>query len=226
MESYNYVKEHNRATPRYSMTGKETSIEVYFNDKEEVLIVGVVDNNYVHWVSFTNSEDRERNAQIFDYISKGEIIRVTQLYKALREIGLEYGEVKRWLHISLTRDTQHRMRWNTPFGYGYGDKPGQLENNGRFFAKDIAVYYKRVQQRCRLREAGGAYEKVLDNYLKVLKADEGRDDYYQRVKDLIEIIRQEDYLYASPDPVIRRKYTELMEIGDRLYNRFMSVARG
>lgn len=224
METYNYVNDRSSVTPNYSLDGKQTAIDVYFNDNNEVLIVGFVDNNYIHWASLTKASDKELNEQIFNYISEGEIHKVTHLYQALKETGLEYGEVMKWLHIRLTRK-ERRLCWNTPFGHSYGDGTSQLPYNGRFFATDISVYYKDIQRKCRFREAGGAYEKVLDNYLRVLQDDEGDKCYYTRVKDLVDIIREEDYLMMSPTPEVRAKYLKLQEIISSLYNRYMTAVR-
>ena len=157
------------------MENKETSIEVYFNDNGQVLIVGVVDNNYIYWASLTDSSDKEINSCIFDYISRGKIRKVSHLYQAIEAAGLSFQEVKRWVKISLKRKPGDEMAWLTPFRANYGSS--QIQHNGRFFAGDIGSYMQGVQKKCKFREADGAYEKVLDYYLTVLKEDGGNERY-------------------------------------------------
>ena len=49
IEELNLVTDKLTVEPNYSLENKMTCIEVYFNDAEQVLIVGVVDNNYIYW---------------------------------------------------------------------------------------------------------------------------------------------------------------------------------
>lgn len=223
IEEINLVSEKTEEKPNYSLENKLTWMDVYFNGEGQVLIVGVVDNNYIYCASLTNSDDRELNRSIFDYISRGKIRKVSHLSQALKVAGLDYGKVKRWVKISLKRKPEDPMYFVTPFDGNYGS--AQVENNGKFFAKDISYYLTRVRAKCAFREADGAYEKVLDYYLSVLKDDNGDALYYQRIKNLINIIESEAYLYGSENPEIRRKYIELRELSEKLYNRYMSAVR-
>lgn len=223
IEELNLVTDKLAAKPNYSLENRETSIEVYFNDKNQVLIVGVVDNNYIYWASLTGSDDKEMNGYIFDYISRGKIRKVTQLYKAVESAGLRLEDVRRWVKICLTRKPGDPMSWLTPFRSNYTSS--QIKNNGAFFAKDIAYYMTGTRGKCGLREAGGAYEKVLDYYLGLMNEDNGEANYYYQVKNVIDILESEDYLYGSENPEIRRKYIQLREYGEKLYNRHMRAGR-
>lgn len=223
IEELNFVTDKLAVKPNYSLDNQRTCIDVYFNDKGQVLIVGEVDNNYIYWASLTSSGDREINGYIFDYISWGKIKKVTQFYKAVGAMGFSFEEVKRWVKIRLTRKSDDMMSWNTPFGASYSS--GQMKYNGQFFAKNLSYYLTDVREKCRLREAGGAYEPVLDYYLNVMRQDDGEASYYVRVKKLINIIEAEDYLYGSENMEIRRKYIRLREMSESLYNRYMSAAR-
>ena len=57
IEELNLITTNTEVKPNYSLENKETSIEVFFNDAGQVLIVGVVDNNYIYWASLTDSSD-------------------------------------------------------------------------------------------------------------------------------------------------------------------------
>ena len=73
IEEINLITDKLQVKPNYSLENKTTSIEVYFNDKGQVLIIGVVDNNYIYWGSLTDSNDKEINRDVFDYISQGQM---------------------------------------------------------------------------------------------------------------------------------------------------------
>lgn len=223
IEELNLITDILQVKPNYSLENITTSIEVYFNDKGQVLIIGVVDNNYIYWGSLTDSNDKEINRAIFDYISQGQIKKVCHFYKVVETAGFDYNEVKRWVKIRLTRKSGEPMYWITPFEGNYA--ASQVQHNGNFFARDIAGYMKSIHDKCRFREADGAYEKVLDYYLAVLKEDDGNPLYYFKVKNIFEIIQSESYLYGSESSAIREKYCEIVEKLEGLYNRYMSAAR-
>lgn len=223
IEEINLVTDKLAVKPNYDLDNRITYIEAYFNDEGQVLIVGVVDNNYIYWASLTDSSDVEMNGYIFDYISVGRVKKVCSLPKAAESVGLHYEGVKRWVKIRLTRKKEDDMAWNTPFGASFASS--QRKHNGQFFAKQIAGYMTGIRAKCKLREAGGAYEKVLDYYLAVMNEDDGNSNYYYKVKNLIHIMESEDYLYGSENPEIRRKYIRLREFGEALYNRYMTAAR-
>ena len=95
IEELNLITINTEVKPNYSLENKETSIEVFFNDAGQVLIVGVVDNNYIYWASLTDSSDKEMNANIFDYISRGSVRKVSNLYQVIVAAGLSYEEIRR-----------------------------------------------------------------------------------------------------------------------------------
>ena len=223
IEELNLITTNTEVKPSYSLENKETSIKVFFNNAGQVLIVGVVDNNYIYWASLTDSSDKEMNANIFDYISRGTIRKVSHLYQAIEAAGLSYEEIRRWIKICLRRKSDDPMSWLTPFGGNFCST--QIQHNGKFFARDIAGYMDANREKCRFREAGGDYEKVLDYYLSIFDEDDGNDFCYVSLQKLIHIIESEEYLYGSENPEIRRKYIELRKKAESLYNRYMTVVR-
>lgn len=223
IEELNLVTDKLAVKPNYGLENIVTYIDVYFNEMGQVLIVGEVDNNYIYWASLTESRDKEMNGYIFDYISRGRIKKVTHFFKVVEAAGFLFEDVRRWVKIRLTRRPNDLMAWITPFEANFASD--QVKYNGQFFAKSISYYMRDIREKCRLREADGAYEKVLDYYLTVMNADDGDAGYYFKVKKLIRIIEAEDYLYGSENPEIRRKYIKLRELSESLYNRYMSAAR-
>ena len=135
IEELNLITTNTEVKPNYSLENKETSIEVFFNDAGQVLIVGVVDNNYIYWASLTDSSDKEMNANIFDYISRGSVRKVSHLYQVIVAAGMSYEEIRRWVKICLRRKPDDPMSWLTPFEGNFCST--QIQHNGKFFARDI-----------------------------------------------------------------------------------------
>ncbi len=94
-----------------------------------------------------------------------------------------------------------------------------------YFARDISIHFDDLLERCRFREAGGAYEAVLDYCLEELKRD-GEDVYhYVQVEELIGILQQEHYLILSEREQIREKYFLFRKEAGRLYNQYQTAIR-
>ena len=72
----------------------------------------------------------------------------------------------------MRRTNEGDIAWITPFGHRYSKS--QIEKNGSFFAKDVAGFLDVLHSRCQFREANGAYEAILDFWLKELSKNEYR----------------------------------------------------
>jgi len=220
IEQYNMVNDSNAAIPKYNIGNKETYITLYFNNSSDVIIVGNVDNNYIYWLSVTNTEDVELNEQIFNHVANDCVINVAHEYKALKQANIKYDELKDYYSVRLTRVHTHNMAWQTPFGHYYGKD--NIEKNGYFFARDIKGFVNSVHVRCELREAGGKYEAVLEEYEAVLSA---ADTYDYRVRTLDELLKAESYLNISLNENVRKSYKKCCEMCSKLYNAYMTAAR-
>jgi hypothetical protein len=58
-----------------------------------------------------------------------------------------------------------------------------------------------------------------------LSGDYGNALYYTQVEDLINMLRQEQYLVLSDQEQIREKYLLIAEKADKLYNQYKSAVR-
>ena len=225
----NLVNDSTKEEPKYELARKGISITLFFNTNNDLLIVGNVDNNFIHWASLSKTTDREQNEAIFNHIAYEPFEAVAYKVSLLRSVQTGYWDAPRdnpldnpaWHQARLTRIMDGNMLWSTPFGHDYGkEKPA-----GDSFARDVESYQYGLLEKCRIREAGGAYEKVLDNCLdKMLKVID--DDYgYPQVEELIKIIDQDDYLVSSPNEQIREKYINFLNLKSQLYNQYMTRVR-
>lgn len=220
LEQYNAVNKKNFVIPRYNVLKKETSITLYFNTAGEVIIVGTAGEEYVFWLSVTGTEDVELNGQIFNHITNDELNYVTRLDKALAQKNIDYETLAGYYKVCLTQSLSPDIAWETPFGHGYSKS--QRENNGDFFAQDVRQFVSTVRLRCGLREGGGAYVTVLEQYAAFLKSAE---KYALEVQMLQELLQGEDYLVLSENEQVRKLYLECRERCACLYNQYMMEAR-
>ena len=220
LSKLNMVSPSTAVTSNYDLSGRETSLVLYFNDDEDVIIVGQVDANYIYWASLTKTCELEKNEAIFNHVANEPFVLVS----SWRNIGLlSHDELKRYYRAELRRTGERDMAWRTPFGHYYGRK--QMAQNGGYFAKDVAGFVSVLHRRCEFREAGGAYEAMLDFWLVELAKAEADAHLYPRVEPLVEMMKQESYLVLSRRAPIREKYLLLCEKAGEVYNRYMSAVR-
>ena len=204
-------------TPKYEINKSNSFISVYINSDNDLIIIGHADNNYVYWVSLTKADDKARNETIFNYIAYNPSARAAVAHLS-DAVHIERYE---WYHARLFRPEYDKNRWSTTFGHYYGDE----EPAGQFFAGDVAVLLQVLLRKCSFREAGGAYENVLDYALSEMDAVKDTPYGYNQMLKLIEIMDKEDYLALSPNKRIREKYVRFLETKSRLYGQYMDVAR-
>ena len=117
--SLNMVSPNTAVAPNYDLNGRETSLVLYFNEDEDVIIIGAVDVNYVYWVSLTKTHELEKNEAIFNHI----VNQPYALVASWHNIGLLSGdELRRYYRAELRRTNERGMAWRTPFGHYYGQK--------------------------------------------------------------------------------------------------------
>ena len=66
---YNLLTEENASIPKYVPNPAHRINRVYYTDRDEVIIVGIADNNFIFWLSVTGRDDRATNKKIFDHIT-------------------------------------------------------------------------------------------------------------------------------------------------------------
>lgn len=127
-------------------------------------------------------------------------------------------------HDRIVQSKQPGMAWSTPFGHCYG---ADSEDNGKFFAHDVAGFSDVLETKCRIREAGGRYFSVLQEYLRILNEDGDDPLYYMSpdVRAISGILKQEQYLILSGDIKVREYYHAAKKKEAELYNRYMTAVR-
>lgn len=221
-KEYNLVNHRTMVKPNYDLSNRETSIRIYIDRKGNLITLGIVDNNYIHWASLTKTEDKKLNEIIFNHIANDEYSIVSQEYLALQTKGIKYEDLRQWYGATLTRDSRYNMAWETPFGHYYG--ADQIDNNGKYFADDVSQYLVILQERCKFRECDGEYIDILNYYRNILLQNDD-DLYYQQIKPLAEMLQKEDYLKVSTNTEIRELYLQCMNIISSLYNCYMSAVK-
>lgn len=222
IESCNLVCKETAVKPNYDLSKRETYIKLYYTYSREVIIVGTVDNNYIHWLSVTKLDDLEINEQIFNHIANDSYQYVSNESTALKKNKMDYSVLSRSYLAKFNRANDKDVAWKTPFRGDY--RKDQIKHNGRFFAGSLSPYFSYLQKQCRFREAGGAYKQVLQYYLSSIeKIDFMR--YDADIKPVSDILDSESYLLISTNADVRNLYFECRQLCYTKYNMYMSAVR-
>lgn len=224
-EQINLVNELTKTEPDYKLSGRVNSIISYINIKNELLIVGQADNNYIYWASKAESADRKGNEQLFNMLAGGVFEMVSSMDRILEILGIPHSELNGFYKKSFDRSDENEPErvWNISDGGFY--RRCDAEGHGRLFAYEMGGMLKDLQEQSRVREADGAYLKVLENNLKRLKKAE-KDVYgYEKEYRLIQLLEKEKYLLLSKDERVRTVYFQIKEKIHSMYCTYMSAVK-
>jgi len=216
---YNLINKDNQVIPNYNLNNKEVYFELYISPEKSVCIIGKLDNNYICWCSVTKLNDKEINAEIFNYVANNSFNIYSQ--ECIIWGRERYNEIRNWYNCDITKSTIDGMCWRTPFGHYYGDNK---DSHGKYFASDIQSFYHELIKKCDFKINGGFYIDILKNYLNILTKDVNCGYYYE-MKPLISILECESYLRLSLDETVRDLYLKCMKECSSLYNRYMTEVR-
>lgn len=222
IEKINCVNKTTQVKPNYDLTNSERYIQLAFDSKGNVLIVGVIDNNYIHWLSKTSIDDIRTNENIFNYLVNENYFYISQMYLALNQIGIEWDSLKEYYMVDLKPFHDSKIGWDTPFGHYYGKD--QKEHNGHFFATDVKNFLNKILYKCIIREGDGQYINLLKYYISILNCFDFME-YDKSIKLIREILENEQYLRISENAELREAYIECMDIISSKYNQYMTAVR-
>ena len=197
IRNYNCVTPENAVIPRYTPDPADRRVQVYYTDREQVIIVGAADNNYICWLSVTRMQDLAANRAAFTEITANAPKLYGHLDSALKKTKYSYEQVREMYCAELQQ------------------------------AEMIVPHWEETKKLCRMREAGGRYIEILRCYLNMLGAVTGdaRADYAKH-EVLIRLISSEQYLRLSDSEDVRALYRQLERRCERLYQDYMTEARG
>lgn len=207
IKKYNFISDEDLVKPNYDLSKYPYKIRVVFERSGNVLILGMV-NDYVYWASYTNVEDTEINAAIFDEITRKDLSRISDEYTLIPKIEMDWDDY----HYLLAEEVSPREDggFDIPFGNGYlagGDECG------KWFASGLRRHLDRMRDLCKTREQDGLYAEVLGKYLKQLEKFTWEN--YGDDSSIRAIIESERYLYLSDNEVVRGVY---IKCARRLYD--------
>lgn len=227
--SLNCLTEDVSVVPGTAPIVEHRRIDFYYADHDQVLIVGVADNNYIFWLSRTSLDDTDTNAAVFDVIAHAEPTLFGRMHEVVRKLGYRYEDLACLYRDSLTyvggaRPAPDDTAWQTPFGVRYVQS--QERYNGSYFASGLRAFRAQLRRRCAFREADGAYVEIMRRYLEALQescGDAVKD--YENKRELIELIHSERYLLCSEHEAVRALYLKLNDRCASLYDAYMTVVR-
>lgn len=216
------IEKLNQLTPEmYEETDVERNmmycgLRFYFNG-DKLIIVGMADSEMYFWLSVTDVSDRPTTAKIFNRVIFGPCNCCRSKFRMPESERLDY-----MYNRSVLRS---KDGWSAPIeGLLYPDS--EKAHMGQFFADDVIDIRKNVGALAKMREDGGAYLNILKDMLPLMKK-ETNDPVadYEKVEPLIDILRNEDFLYCSENPEVHDTYVELRKLGYRIYCRWMTATR-
>lgn len=229
--------------PAYDILGKfrNHKINVLMNHDGYLVIAATLDNIYCYWASLTKVEEKEKNAAIFDYISRvdekntknfvifsgrgceGRFLE-DKSFDCLKDAnnGIDFSKWYETSFVLSAGDSSVKLI----YGYGMGGYVDMRINNpGDFMARDVISLFNYLRKKCLFREASGVYGKVLDNYLEILEQEKDDPMYYVEIEALTKIIEDESYMLLSPNDELRKKYVAVCELKSMRYRFHMSAIR-
>ena len=222
----NIIQIENMVKPKYPPRPEHRSMKCVFISDKEILLFGMADNNYLFWISKTDISAIEENTEIIDFILYGE-------YENLASSGEEISVIKRYsknrnelyfFNLYQSFDNLGNKIWTSDVDvnieYDYEKK------GGRTLANLIATMPQKLIKLSKDREDSGAYKIVLKSYLDMMDVTLSNPlEDYIRIKDILDIMKQERYLLFSDDYEIREMYCRICDKGDEKYNKYMSYVR-
>lgn len=195
IQKYNCVTPENADTPKYTPNPDHRKIQVYYTDKNQVIIVGVADNNYIYWLSVTRMDDLSTNRAIFAEITANAPKLYGHFYLAIKKTKYSYESAKDMYSAELRQ------------------------------AEMIVPHYEKIKALCRMRELEGQYIQIMRCYLDMLAGTSGDPiaDYHQH-EVLIELIQSERYLRLSDNDTVRSLYKALDRQCRHIYDSYMTAA--
>lgn len=210
---YNFIADEDLVKPNYDLSKYPYKVRVVFERSGNVIILGMV-NDYVYWASYTNVEDTEINAAIFNEITRKDLSRISNEYRLIPKIEMDWDDY----HYLFAEEITPRENggFDTPFGHGYS---AEGEECGKWFALDLRRHLDRMRELCKIREQDGLYAGILGKYLKELEKLSWED--YGDESSIRAIIESERYLYLSDNEVVRGVYIECARRLSSIYCEYM-----
>lgn len=183
--------------PKYVPNPEHRFIKVYYAEKEqEVIIVGVADNNFIYWLSVTKMDDVETNEKILDYITTTEPTIFGSESHVIDKTKYNYEKLR-------------RMYW------------AEIK-----YAGNIMYHYKEMKELCRIREANGKYLEIMRYYANLLQTRTGSlSADCDRNRGVYQLLKNERYLLLSENGNVRKMYRQLEKMWSKMYNAYMTEAR-
>lgn len=222
VKKLNLVNSKSQVKPNYDLSKREKYIKIQLTLDKQLIIIGVIDNNYIYWLSITKLEDKKTNRAIFNYVAKGEYESISSIDRALKQKNLDYGIMKRSYGARFTNAENVGSVWKTPFGHYYSKD--NIQDHGKFFARSVCYFYEEMLKKCKIRRANGLYKSLLIQ----LTIDIEKIDcmaYDSEVKPIQEMLSYEGYLILSSNKDVRDLYSKCLELCNDKYNAYMTNVR-
>lgn len=212
---YNIITDRDLVKPNYDLSKYPYKIRVVFERSGNVIILGMV-NDYVYWASYTNIEDKEINAAIFNEITHKNLSKISGEYELVSKLEIDWDDYHYYFKSEVI------PREGGGFDTEFGGRGYSAENSecGKWFASDLCRYFANMRELCKTREMDGLYVGMLSKYLKQLQKFTWEN--YGDDSAIREIIKKERYLVLSDNEVVRSTYLDCARRLNSIYCEYMT----
>lgn len=151
---------------------KVTDVYVYFNKDGQMIIMGMIKNDYC-WCSITNINEEKINSQIFDYLVENRFIYSVgrkEIYNALKEYNITNEELEYYYGYIYNPDSNDEKKWRSIYGFIKGwDDPYKGYSIGKSFAEDVKRIFLGCEKNCKYRLCEGEYINTLNKYIEMIE---------------------------------------------------------
>lgn len=197
VENYNRLKADTACVPNYTPDPADRCIQAYYAHNNDVILVGGSDVWLIYWLSVTKLDSVAINRQIVDYVLHMEPTVFGHRSDVLKKTAYTTEQLRSFYSAPVKR------------------------------ADDIIGQLQAAKQHCRRLEAEGKLISELQQHLKLLSCNVfGAADFYRKNEKLITQLKSMKYLRVSDNPEIRDLYEQLDKRCSKLYNAYMTEARG
>ncbi len=183
--------------PNYQPDPRSRCIHAHYPEDGNVILTGFADNNYIFWMSVTETDDLDTNRRILAYLTEHEPEVYGHTAFSLKNTPYSYEEFRYFYSVTVT------------------------------CAEDIPALYQQAKERTgRDRSADQKLVSRLQKYQAALSGSGGSPSRrYDQNNEIFREVWNMTYLRVSDNPQIRALYHQLELLCSGIYNAYMTEAR-
>lgn len=203
-------------------------IKFFLTPTGNVVIIGCADNNYIYWVSITSVYDKEKNKDIFNYITKCDYQLLcdicSQIDDVLKRIGFSsYSQLKNTCcNYFINKNFPDSKIKDYPNWCTFAT----LQTDAEIFAEELLKFFAQQEEESLKYTLNSSNFILLKSYAKELKKGKRNPvKQYDKCRDLIKEIERLQFIKLSKNDAFKQLYFSIIDSAAHLYNSYMTKVR-